>query len=71
MPQDVRSNRRVVNGIWVAAAVIVLAGFILRSLSSLFANAGLRYSGIAVIAVGLAVALVGWVGERVIARRAS
>ena len=53
------------NGLWVAAALIVVAGFLLRSLSSMLGHAELRLSGIVVMAIGILLAVVGWIGERI------
>jgi hypothetical protein len=57
------------NGLWVAAALIVVAGFLLRSLSSILGHAELRLAGIIVIAIGILLAVIGWIGERVADRR--
>ena len=65
-----RSERVLVNGLWIAAAAIVVAGFLLRVLASLLAHTHLRFIGVALIAVGLGVAVVGWISERFVARRA-
>lgn len=64
-----RRERFFVNGLWIGAAVLVVSGFILRFLASLLAVSDLRIIGVAVIAVGLAVAVLGWVGERFLAGR--
>jgi hypothetical protein len=50
-------------GLWIAAGAIALVGFILRPLGSYFGRE-LRYTAIAVIALGLVVAVVAWLGER-------
>ena len=49
--------------LWIAAGMIVLVGFILRPLGSYFGRE-LRYTGIALIAIGAIVALVAWADER-------
>jgi hypothetical protein len=63
-------NRLLVNGLWTAAAAIVIAGFVLRLLASVMSHAYLRGIGVALIAVGVVIAVLGWVSERVFARRA-
>jgi ABC-type uncharacterized transport system permease subunit len=67
---DGRRPRLVVNTLWVAAAATVVAGFVLRALSSVLGRGDLRVAGVALIAVGLGIAVLGWVGERIAARRA-
>jgi hypothetical protein len=49
--------------LWIASGAIVLVGFILRPLGSYFGRE-FRYTGIAVIALGLAVAIIAWFTER-------
>jgi undecaprenyl pyrophosphate phosphatase UppP len=63
-------GRFLVNGLWIAAAAIVVSGFVVRSLSSFLNHANLRYSGIVLIAAGVVVALLAWIGERLTAKRA-
>jgi hypothetical protein len=63
-------ERRLVNGLWLAAAAIVVAGFALRILASLLSWTDLRILGVALIAVGIGIAGLGWLGERFAARRA-
>ncbi|HTZ77048.1 MAG TPA: hypothetical protein VMC10_04035 [Stellaceae bacterium] len=55
--------------LWIAAGAVVLVGFILRPLGSLLHRAEVREAGIAVIGVGLVIALVGWFAERRANRR--
>ena len=68
-----RRERLLVYGLWVAAAAIVVAGFLLRLLASLLSRADLRADlriiGIALIAIGLAVGVIGWLSERFAAKR--
>jgi hypothetical protein len=66
--RDGRRERLLVNGLWVTSAAIVVAGFILRSLSSLFQRGDLRFSGVVLIALGVGLAAVSWVGERFVKR---
>lgn len=65
-----RRARVLVNGLWIAAAAIVVAGFLLRVLASLLAQADLRIFGVALMALGLGVAVIGWISERFVAKRA-
>jgi hypothetical protein len=67
---DRRRDRLVVNALWVAAAIIVVAGFIVRSLSTFMGDADFRVGGVVLIAIGIAVAVLGWIGERIVAHRA-
>ena len=50
-------------GLWIASGVIVLTGFILRPLGS-YLGREFRYTGIAMIALGLVVAVIAWLSER-------
>jgi hypothetical protein len=63
-----RRERVLVNGLWIAAAAMVIAGFLLRVIASLLARADLRILGVGLIAVGLGVAVLGWLSERFVAR---
>jgi len=54
--------------LWIASGGIILVGFILRPLGSYFGRE-FRYTGIAVIALGLVVAIVAWLTERWIQTR--
>jgi hypothetical protein len=58
-----RKPRLLPGGLWIASGAIMLIGFILRPLGSYFGRE-LRYTGIAVIAIGLVVAIVAWLTER-------
>ena len=58
-----RKPRVLPGGLWIASGAIVLTGFILRPLGTYFGRE-LRYTGIAVIALGLVVAVVAWLAER-------
>lgn len=57
-------------GLWLAAATFVVAGFVLRVLASLTRQPQVRLSGVVLIALGLGVAGVGWISERLAERRA-
>ena len=65
-----RRERVLVNGLWIAAATSVVAGFGLRVLASLLSRADLRIIGVALIALGLGIAILGWLSERLVAKRA-
>jgi len=54
--------------LWIASGSTVLVGFILRPLGSYFGRE-FRYTGIAVIALGLVIAIVAWLTERWIQAR--
>ena len=58
-----RKSRVFPGGLWIAAGALVLAGFILRPLGSYFGRE-FRYTGIALIALGLVVAVTAWLSER-------
>ena len=58
-----RKPRAMPGGLWIASGTIVLVGFILRPLGSYFGRE-FRYTGIAVIALGLVVAVIAWLSER-------
>ena len=64
--QEIKSaghrDRAWVDALWIAAGVIAVAGFILRPLGSFFGRE-FRYTGIVVIAIGLVVAMIAWLGE--------
>ncbi len=64
-------ERFLVNWLWVGAAAIVVAGFVLRVLASILGRADLRFVGIVIIGIGVIVGGLGWVGERFAARRPS
>ena len=68
--QDRRRDRVLVNALWVAAAVTVVAGFVVRSLSTFMGSSDFRVGGVLLIALGIAIAVLGWIGERIVARRA-
>jgi hypothetical protein len=65
--RPVHSTRRkesaLPSSLWLASGAIVLAGFVLRPLGTYFGRE-LRYTGIAVIAIGLVVAVIAWLTER-------
>jgi hypothetical protein len=64
-----RQERTLVNGLWIAAAICVVAGFALRLLASLLTRADLRIGGVALLALGAVVGVISWVSERYVAKR--
>jgi hypothetical protein len=58
-----------VNGLWIAAATCVVAGFALRLLASLLTRTDLRIVGVALLALGAVVGVISWVSERYVAKR--
>ncbi len=64
-----RRNRILLERLWIAAGLVVLAGFVLRPLGSFFGLREIRHLGIAVIAVGVVIAVLGWCAEKVANRR--
>lgn len=71
MPGAPRRGFTLAHGLWIAAAAIVVAGFVLRILASLLGVVELRFTGIAAIALGIGLAGLGWISERLAARRVS
>jgi len=59
-----------VNALWVAAAVTVVTGFVVRSFSTFIGSPEFRWGGMLLIALGIIIAVLGWIGERIVARRA-
>jgi hypothetical protein len=75
MAQSRNSSRRsaersVVGALWIVAASIFVLGSLLRIAASEWAGYHLRINGVRLIALGLAFAMLAWLGERIIARRA-
>jgi hypothetical protein len=60
-----RPGRVIVTGLWTAAAIAVVGGFLLRPLARL-AGQDLRLLAIAVIGGGLVVAVLAWIGEHLL-----
>jgi hypothetical protein len=61
-------QRPFVNGLWIGAALMVIAGFVLRIVASALGRGDLRLTGVAMIAVGIVAGCLGWLGERLAAR---
>lgn len=62
------SQRRLVNALWITSAAILLMGFGSSALAVAEGSAVLRWTGIVLIAVGVAFALLAWIGEGVASR---
>ena len=71
---DQQTNRaggaggRLVRALWLSAGGILLSGFAMRVLAGIVQSAPLRHTGVAVIAVGVALAAIAglaeWFGSR-------
>ena len=60
-----RSKERwLVTGLWGSSVLIVVAGFVLRAFGSFLHRPDLRVAGVAFIACGLVVAVLGWLSEK-------
>ena len=64
-----RRNRILLERLWIAAGLVVLVGFVLRPIGSFFGRPDIRVLGITVIAVGVVIAVVGWLAEKHANRR--
>jgi hypothetical protein len=62
--------RILVNALWVISAVTLASGFGMGSLSTIMRSAAFHLGGIVLIAVGIAVAALGWIVDDIAARRA-
>ncbi|HXP12703.1 MAG TPA: hypothetical protein VN795_03515 [Stellaceae bacterium] len=67
--QRSRKERLFTGGLWLAAAVAVVAGFALRILASFTHRLDIRFGGIALIALGLLFAMLAAAVESFISRR--
>lgn len=63
-----RRDRAWVDILWIAAGIVAVTGFVLRPLGTFFGRE-LRYTGIVVIAIGAAIAVIAWLGERMHRRK--
>jgi VIT1/CCC1 family predicted Fe2+/Mn2+ transporter len=61
-----RRDRVLVNGLWIAAGGVFVAGAALRLVASLVTRADLRIAGVLLLAVGAVIGVIGWVNERYI-----
>ncbi len=67
--QKGRKERLFTGGLWLAAAVAVVAGFLLRILASFTHRLDIRFGGIALIALGLLFAMLAAAVESFVSRR--
>ncbi len=67
--QPGRKERLFVSGLWVAAALCVVAGFCLRLVASFMQRPEIRLDGVALIALGLLFAVLTAAVESFISRR--
>jgi VIT1/CCC1 family predicted Fe2+/Mn2+ transporter len=65
------SDRSVVTALWIIAGGSFVIGCLLRIMASLLTGYHLRITGVGLIAFGLALAVLGWAGERAVSRRTS
>lgn len=64
-------DRTVVSGLWIAAGTVVIIGSVLRPLARFLGGPDLRMLAVIVIAAGLGVAVLAWIGEKLINGRDS
>jgi putative effector of murein hydrolase LrgA (UPF0299 family) len=64
-----RRDRMFESVLWIPAAVLVMVGFVLRSLSTVLSHPGLRLSGIFIIGIAILFAVIGWISDRVSAAK--
>jgi hypothetical protein len=67
--QPGRKERLFVSALWLAAAICVVAGFSLRILASFMRRPEIRFDGVALIALGLLLAVLTAAVESFISRR--
>jgi len=67
--QPGRKERWFLSGLWLAAAAAVVAGFLLRLLASFTHRLDIRFGGIALIALGLLLAMLAAAAESFARRR--
>jgi hypothetical protein len=65
-----RRERILVNGLWIAAGGVFVAGAALRLVASLVTRADIRIAGVMLLAAGAVIGVIGWVSERYIFPRA-
>jgi undecaprenyl pyrophosphate phosphatase UppP len=70
MPAPPNRHRTLANTLWIAAGVTVALGFLLRPVARYVIGHELRVAAMAVIAIGVVIALVAWAAERVARTRA-
>ena len=64
-------DRTFVSGLWIAAGTVVIIGSLLRPLARFLGGPDLRMVAVIVIAAGLGVAALAWIGEKLINDRNS
>jgi type IV secretory pathway VirB2 component (pilin) len=64
-----RRDRMFESVLWIPAALLVVLGFILRSLSTVLGHPGLRLTGIVVIGIAILFAVMSWISDRISAAR--
>jgi hypothetical protein len=58
-------GRAFLDWLWLGSGFILLTGLTLRVCAGLFASQQVRFTGIAMLALGVLLAVLAWVGERV------
>jgi len=67
--QPGRKERMFMSGMWMTSAASVIAGFFLRLLASFMHRADVRLGGVALIALGLLIAMLAAAAESLSRRR--
>jgi hypothetical protein len=62
-------DRSIVTALWIVAAFIFVLGGVFRMAASEWSGYHLRITGVYLLAIGMGVAILAWVSERVVARR--
>jgi hypothetical protein len=58
-------GRSLLDWVWLAAGFTLLAGLVMRLSSGFVGTHEFRFAGMAVLAVGIVLAVLGWIGEKV------
>jgi VIT1/CCC1 family predicted Fe2+/Mn2+ transporter len=64
-----RRERWLIRALWLSAAAAVIGGFLLRLAANFLHRPDIRLIGVAMLALGLVVALIAWAAENMIRRR--
>lgn len=56
----------VITAIWALAAVVIVAGSVMRIAARFWVGDGLRFLGVSFIAAGVFIAVVAWLAERIV-----
>jgi hypothetical protein len=59
-------GRGLVDGLWFGAAFVLLVGMVLRVVNGFVGNHQFRFFGIAVLLLGVLLAVFAWIGGRII-----